>query len=75
MSDMIHHESDSITTNSAASQPETKEKLNLSKSSAFALLLAALNIFKEVAGKTPVPGLQEGVKALVVVLDVIQVRP
>jgi hypothetical protein len=75
MSDLAQQPSTSITANSAASQPETKGTFNLSKSSAFALLLETLKIFKEVAGKTPVPGLQEGVKALVVVLDVVQVRP
>lgn len=74
MSELVHRQFRSKTPNSTASQVETKETSNLSKSSAFALLQAALNIFKEVAGKTPVPGLQEGVKALVVVLDMVQVR-
>lgn len=41
---------------------------------ALSLLRLSLNVFKEVAAKVPVPGLQEGVKALVIVLDVIQVR-
>ena len=41
---------------------------------ALSLLRLSLNVFKGVAAKVPVPGLQEGVKALVIVLDVIQVR-
>jgi hypothetical protein len=40
---------------------------------ALSLLLTSLNIFKEVADKVPVPGLQEGVKALVILFGVIQV--
>jgi len=44
----------------------------LSKSSAFATLQMALNIFKEVAGNTGVPGLQDGVKALVIIFDSLQ---
>ena len=71
MTDLIHKQSASIT---AASQADNKETFNLSKSSAFAALQTALKIFKEVAGKTQVPGLQEGVKALLVVLEVLQVR-
>lgn len=73
MSDLVHSSSGSKAANPTSSQAETKETSSLSKSAAFALLLASLNIFKEVAGKTSVPGLQEGVKALVVILDVMQV--
>ena len=51
-----------------------KKQVYLTKSTTFAGAQTALNIFKEVAGKTGVPGLQEGVKALVIVLDVMQVR-
>jgi hypothetical protein len=75
MSDLILPQSGSELANSASSQAETKETFSLTKSSAFALLQATLNIFKEVAGKTAVPGLQEGVKALVILLDVMQVCP
>lgn len=75
MSDLIHRQSNSISANSAATQAEAKETFNLSKSSAFAFLQTALNVFTGVAGKTPVPGLQEGAKALVAFLDVLQVRP
>jgi hypothetical protein len=69
MSDLIHSQSGSETSNP---QSETKETFSLSKSSTFALLQTTLNIFKEVAGKTPVPGLAEGLKALVILLDVVQ---
>ena len=73
---MSDRQSGSIAAASAASQAETKEEsFNLSKSTAFALLQGALRVLKEVVGKTQVPGLQEGMKALVVILDVIQVRP
>lgn len=62
-----------MTTKSSISQAESKETSNLSKSAGFALLQTAFNVFKEVAGKVPVPGLQEGVKGLVIVLDILQV--
>jgi len=45
----------------------------LSKSATFAVLQMALNILKEVADKTGVPGLQDGVKGLLVILDALQV--
>jgi hypothetical protein len=45
-----------------------------SDSTAFAALRTSLNLFKEVAGKCGVPVLQEGVKALVILLDTLQVR-
>jgi hypothetical protein len=48
----------------------SKSTMNTALSS----LQMSLDVFKEVAGKTPVPGLQEAVKALVIVLDVIRVR-
>lgn len=51
-----------------------KEPFSLSKSVAFAGLQSSLNVFKEIAGKTGVPGLQEGVQALVIVLAAVQVR-
>jgi hypothetical protein len=75
MSGLMHRQSNLISANSAATHAEAKETFNLSKSSAFAFLQKALNVFTEVAGKVPVPGLQEGAKALVVFLDVLQVRP
>jgi hypothetical protein len=56
-------------------QTEHKGTFSLAKSTTFARLQTALNVFKEVAGKTGVPGLQEGVKALVIVLDAMQVLP
>lgn len=59
----------------AKSPPQIEDKeFHLSKSSAFAALQMALNVFKEVAGKTGVPGLQDGVKALVIIFDALQVR-
>jgi len=53
-------------------QTDDKDTFYLAKSTAFAGLQTALNVFKEVAGKTGVPGLQEGVKALGVVLNAMQ---
>jgi hypothetical protein len=50
------------------------EKFTIANSTAFAALRLSLNTFKEVAGKCGVPGLQEGVKALVILLDTLQVR-
>jgi hypothetical protein len=59
----------------SSSKPETEDKqFYLAKSTAFSSLQLALNVFKELANKTMVPGLQEGVKALVIVLDVMQAR-
>jgi hypothetical protein len=55
-------------------QSDNEETFYLAKSTAFAGLQTALNAIKEVAGNTRIPGLQEGVKALVIVLDVMQVR-
>ena len=57
------------------SQTENKEKFYLAKSTAFVGAQTALDVFKEIAGKTGVPGLQEGEKALTIVLDVMQVWP
>jgi hypothetical protein len=57
------------------SQTRNKETFYLAKSSTFAAAQTALSIFKEIAGKTGVPGLQEGVKALAIVFDAMQVRP
>lgn len=51
-----------------------KEPFYLSKSAPFAVVQAALKVLQEVSGKIPVPGLQEGVKALLLVLDTMQVR-
>ena len=51
-------------------------KLKLSsgpRSIAFVSLQNALNLFKEVAGRTGVPGLQEGIKGFVILLDAVQV--
>ena len=50
------------------------ESFYLAKSTAFAGVQTAFGLFKEVAGKTGVPGLQEGVKAMVIILDAMQVR-
>jgi len=50
------------------------ETFYLAKSTAFAGVQTAFGLFKEVAGKTGVPGLQEGVKAMVIILDAMQVR-
>ena len=44
------------------------------QSLAFISLQNALTLLKEVAGKTGVPGLQEGIKGFVILLDAIQVR-
>jgi hypothetical protein len=55
------------------SQHDEQEKFYLAKSSAFVGLQAVLNVFKELAATIGVPGLPEGIKALVIVLDVIQV--
>ena len=52
---------------------DNKETFHIAKSTTFAGVQTALNAFKEVAGKTGVPGLQEGIKALVIVLDAVQV--
>ena len=43
------------------------------QSLAFIGLQNALELLKEVAGKSGVPGLQEGIKGFVVLLDAIQV--
>ena len=40
----------------------------------FISLQNALTLLKEVAGKSGVPGLQEGIKGFVILLDAIQVR-
>lgn len=58
---------------SGSAKPTTQEPFSLSKSTAFAGLQTALDVFKEVAEKTGVPGLQEGVQSLVIVLAAIQV--
>jgi hypothetical protein len=50
-----------------------KGGFSASNSVGFAALRTSLDIFKEVAGLTGVPGLQEGVKALVILLDAVQV--
>jgi hypothetical protein len=54
---------------------EDKETFYFAKSTAFTGVQTTLNLFKEIAGKTGVAGLQEGVKALVIILDVMQVWP
>src|ERR1700691_1813773 len=51
-----------------------KKTFYLANSTTFAGVQTALNVFQEVAGKTGVVGLQEGVKALVFILGAIQVR-
>jgi hypothetical protein len=53
---------------------DDEETFYLAKSTAFASVQTAFGLFKEVAGKTGVPGLQEGVKAMVIILDAMQVR-
>jgi hypothetical protein len=58
---------------SSKSQTGSKETFYLAKSTTFAGAQTALSVFKEIAGKTGVPGLQDGVKALVIVLDAMQV--
>jgi hypothetical protein len=65
MSDLMRRKLDSI---------KAKLPSKAQMATALSLLHASLNVFKEVASKTPVPGLSEGVKALVIVLEVIQVR-
>jgi len=52
----------------------TGARFNVSNSVALSALRTSLSAFKEVAGLAGVPGLQEGVKALVILLDAIQVR-
>ena len=44
------------------------------QSLAFISLQNALTLLKEVAGKSGVPGLQEGIKGFIILLDAIQVR-
>ena len=46
----------------------------LTHSTAYASLQDTLGIFQEVAGQTGIPGLQEGVKSLTILLDAVQVR-
>lgn len=46
----------------------------LAKSASFAGLQLALSIFKEIADNIPVPGLQDGLQALMVVMDAVQVH-
>lgn len=66
---------------SAMSQPgiepkankENKEPFNLAKSTLFATLRTVLSVFKEVAGKTGVPGLPEGASALMIIFGAMQV--
>jgi len=53
---------------------EDEETFYIAKSKGFAGIQTALNAFKELAGLTAVPCLQEGVKALVIVLDAVQVQ-
>jgi hypothetical protein len=53
------------------SQADDKE-FYLSKSVTFAGLQMAFNAFKEVADRIGVPGLQDGVKGLVIILDALQ---
>jgi hypothetical protein len=65
MSDLIRRKLDSF----KAKLPSKSQM-----ATALSLLHTSLNVLKEVAGKAPVPGLQEGVKALVIVFEVIQVR-
>jgi hypothetical protein len=55
-------------------QLSTRTSFGISDSAAFAALRTSLDMFKEVAGLTGVPALQEGVKALVILLDAVQVR-
>ena len=45
------------------------------KSTTIAGLWTVVNVLKEVAGTSGIPGLQEGVKALAIVLNIIQVCP
>ncbi|KIM77313.1 hypothetical protein PILCRDRAFT_622798 [Piloderma croceum F 1598] len=63
MSDLMRRKLDSI---------KAKLPSKTQMATALSLLHMSLNVFKEVASKTPVPGLSEGVKALVIVLEVIQ---
>lgn len=48
--------------------------LSLAKSTSFAALQGALNVFQGVAGAINVPGLQEGISALGIVLNAMLVR-
>jgi hypothetical protein len=54
---------------------EDKETFYLAKSTAFAGVQTVLDVLKEIAGKTGIAGLREGVKALVIILDAMQVWP
>jgi hypothetical protein len=65
MSDLVRRKFDAIQVN-----PRSKSGM----ATALSLLHTSLNVLKEIAGTTAVPGLQDGVKALVVVLEVVQVR-
>jgi hypothetical protein len=53
--------------------PQDKERLHGACSIALGGLQATLQIIKEVAGVTGVPGLQAGLSGLLVVIDVIKV--
>jgi hypothetical protein len=52
-------------------QTENRETYYLAQS--FAMAQKALNVLKEFEGMARIPGLQEGVKALVIVFDMMQV--
>ena len=56
-----------------AKRPSEPSVNDVAKSTTFAGVQTALSIFKEVAGNAGVPGLQEGIKGLVIVLDAVQV--
>lgn len=65
MSDLMRRKFDAI---------QVKPRSKSGMATALSLLHMSLNVLKEIAGTTSVPGLQDGVKALVVVIEVIQVR-
>lgn len=75
---MDHFKSISSTGRAKAKPPSNQQSgqkatFFIAKSPAFAGVQMTLNVFKEVASATPVPGLEQGVKALVIVLDALQV--
>ncbi|KAF7975921.1 hypothetical protein HWV62_8186 [Athelia sp. TMB] len=68
----MHRLTSQKTSSGPPAKPSAKESPSLAKSKAFAGVQGALAIFKEVAGKTGVPGLQEGVSGLIAVLAAVK---
>jgi hypothetical protein len=73
MSNLVHQLKLDTLRSKLPSWQQTDDKSHLANSTTFAGLRTALNVVKEVAGKVGIPSLQESVRALVTVLDVLQV--